>query len=45
MVRDMEVANYDTVNRKEHGEMAPGSEHRGTAHGHYKESALALIEW
>lgn len=44
MVGDMKLSSCDTWERKGHEAMASGSEHRGTMHGHYKESALARME-
>ena len=40
----MKLASSDSLKRKEHGEMAPVSEHRGATLGHYKEYPSALIE-
>lgn len=44
MVADMKLASSDTLKRKEHGEMAPVSEHRGATFECYKEYSSALIE-
>lgn len=44
MVVDMKLASSDTLKRKDHEEMAPVSEHRGTTFGHYRVYSSALIE-
>lgn len=44
MAGDMKLACSDRFERKEHEEMAPGSEHRDTAPGHYGGPSCALIE-
>ena len=44
MVVDMKLASSDILKSKEHEEMAPVSEHRGTTFGHYREYSSALIE-